>query len=314
MAAKSRLGRILSSNSTKPCIVGLGEVLWDVFPDGPRFGGAPANFACSAAELAGEGADVFMVGAVGPDDLGRRAALSLREHGVDTRHIAVVEQPTGQVLVKFDAAGHPSYEIATDTAWDSIPSSDELLQLAGRADAICFGTLAQRSDTSRRTIQQFARATPAACLRVLDINLRPPFWNETVLVESLQLANVLKLNDVELVALGDVLQWKGTQRELLQQLMEQFSLELVALTRGAEGALLLGRSGESSDVAGHAAAIADTVGAGDSYTAALVIGLLSGLPLEAINGWANRVAAFVCSQPGATPSLPAALRISVSAT
>ncbi len=126
-------------------IVGLGEVLWDVFPDGPRFGGAPANFACSVAELAGGNLDVFMVGAVGPDELGRRATLSLREHGVDTRHIATAEEPTGQVLVKPDAAGHPSYEIATDTAWDNIPWSDELRQLATRADAVCFGTLAQRS-------------------------------------------------------------------------------------------------------------------------------------------------------------------------
>jgi fructokinase len=301
--------RMLSSNSTKPCIVGLGEVLWDVFPDGPRFGGAPANFACSAAEIAGDGADVFMVGAVGPDDLGRRAVDSLREHGVDTRYIAVAERPTGQVLVKFDASGHPGYEIATNTAWDNVPSSDALLLLAGRSDAVCFGTLAQRSDTTRRTIREFIEATPAACLRVLDINLRPPFWSESVVIESLHLANVLKLNDAELAALGDMLSWKGTDFELLRHLMDRFSLDLVALTRGADGALLVASSGETSDSHGQPTAVTDTVGAGDAFTAALVIGLLGGRPLARINAWANRVAAYVCSQPGATPKFPDELHV-----
>jgi fructokinase len=300
------------SNSTRRCIVGLGEVLWDVFPDGPRFGGAPANFACSAAELAGERIDVFMVGAVGVDDLGRRAVESLRKHGVDPSYIAVVEQPTGQVLVKFDAAGHPSYEIATDTAWDNVPSPDALLQLAGRVDAVCFGTLAQRSDATRRTIHEFIRATPAGCLRVLDINLRPPFWSETAAIESLHFANVLKLNDVELGALAELLKWKGTPRELLRQLMDQFSLQAVALTRGDQGALLMASSGESSDSPGEPTAVVDTVGAGDAFTAALVVGLLAGLPLAAINTWANRVAAFVCSQPGATPTFPTELRFDKS--
>jgi fructokinase len=298
----------LRNPADRATIVGLGEVLWDVFPDGPRFGGAPANFACSAAELARERSDVFMVGAVGPDELGRRAIESLRQHSVDTRYVAVVERPTGQVLVKLDAEGHPSYEIATDTAWDNVPWSDSLQQLAGRSDAVCFGTLAQRSDVTRRVIQQFLRATPAACLRVLDINLRPPFWNETVVIESLQLANVLKLNDAELVALADVLHWTGTDQDLLQRLIKEFALHLVALTRGADGALLVSKTGERSDLPGEPTAVADTVGAGDAYTAVLVVGLLSGMPLNAINGWATRVATFVCSQPGATPAFPASLR------
>jgi fructokinase len=300
--------REASETAAKPCIVGLGEVLWDVFPDGPRFGGAPANFACSAAELAGDEADVFVVGAVGPDDLGRRAIQSLREHGVDPSYIAVVEQPTGQVLVKFDAPGHPSYEIATDTAWDNLSASDAVLQLAARADAVCFGTLAQRSDTSRRTIHEFLLATPAGCLRVLDINLRPPFWNENIVIESLAAANVLKLNDAELAALGRMLGLKGTEFELLRHLMDRFSLQVVALTRGERGAILMTSSGESSDLPGQPAAVVDTVGAGDAFTAALVIGRLRGLPLAEINAWANRVAAYVCSQPGATPKFPPHLR------
>jgi fructokinase len=298
---------VLLSNSTERCIVGLGEVLWDVFPDGPRFGGAPANFACSVAQLAGGNLDVFMVGAVGPDELGRQAVDSLREHGVDTRHIATAEEPTGQVLVKFDAAGHPSDEIATDAAWDNIPWSNELRQLASHTDAVCFGTLAQRSPRSHETIQEFVRATRPECLRVLDINLRPPFWNEAVVIESLQLASALKLNDEELAALAGILGWKGTNEKLLQDFVTKFALDLVALTRGADGALLVTKTGERNDLPGVPTAVADTVGAGDAYTAALVVGRLSNLPLNTLNAWATKVASFVCSQPGGTPKFPAHL-------
>ena len=173
-----------------------------------------------------------------------------------------------------------------------------------RADAVCFSTLGQRSGISRQTVQRFLRATPAKCLRVLDINLRPPFWNEAIVLQSLQLANVLKLNDAELSVLADVLGWRGADHELLQQLVDRFSLQVVALTRGSAGALLLSESGESSDLPGQPTVVADTVGAGDSFAAALVVGLLSGLPLATINAWGNRVAAFVSSHPGATPHFP----------
>jgi fructokinase len=285
-------------------VTGIGEILWDVFPDGRRFGGAPANFACNVAELAGDRIDVYMAGGVGANDLGRRAIEALRGHGVDTSCVAVVDCPTGQVLVKLDAARRASYEFAADAAWDNVAWSDGLQQLAARADAVCFSTLGQRSEILRQTIQRFVRATPAKCLRVLDINLRPPFWNEAIVLQSLQLANVLKVNDAELSVLADILGWSGADHELLQRLVERFSLRLVALTRGAAGALLLSESGERSDLPGQPTVVVDTVGAGDSFTAALVIGLLSGLPLSTINAWGNRVAAFVSSQPGATPRLP----------
>jgi fructokinase len=287
-----------------PTVIGIGEILWDVFPDGPRFGGAPANFACSVAELARDRIDVYMAGGVGADDLGRRAIEALHAHGVDTSCVAVVDRPTGQVLVKLDAAGRASYEFAADAAWDNVAWSDGLQQLAARADAVCFSTLGQRSEISRQTIQRFVRATAAECLRVLDINLRPPFWNEEIVMQSLQLANVLKVNDAELSILADVLGWRGADHELLQQLVDRFSLQLVALTRGSAGALLLSESGERSDLPGQPTVVVDTVGAGDSFAAALVVGLLSGLPIATINAWGNRVAAFVSSQPGATPHVP----------
>jgi fructokinase len=292
----------------RPTVIGLGEILWDVFPEDARFGGAPANFACSVAELAGDRIDVFMASAVGRDDPGRRAIEALDARGVDASCVAQVEFPTGQVLVSLDAAGQASYRFAADAAWDHVEWFDELQQLAARADAVCFSTLGQRSEISRRTIQRFVQATPANSLRVLDINLRPPFWNEKILLQSLQLANVLKLNDRELSVLANLLRWRGADHELLRQLMEKFSLRLVALTRGAAGATLLNEAGERSDLPAQPTVVVDTVGAGDSFTAALVVGLLNGLPLATMNAWGIRVAAFVSSQLGATPHLPSYLR------
>lgn len=289
-------------------IVGLGEILWDVFPEGPQFGGAPANFACSAAELGGSTVDAFIVGSVGRDDLGTRAIELLESHGVRTDFVSPAEQPTGQVLVTLDATGRPSFEIAQDAAWDNLAWSETLAQLAARADAVCFGTLGQRGGIARDTIQRFVRATRPDCLRILDINLRPPFWSEDVVRQSLALANVLKLNDTELPTVADILGWQGSDHDLLERLLAQFSLRLVALTRGEQGAVLVSGTGEMSDLPAQPTTIADTVGAGDAYTAALAIGLLRDLPLAQTNAWAIRVAAFVCSQAGATPRLPEHLR------
>src|SRR5262249_6821999 len=236
--------------------------------------------------------------------LGRRAIEALYGHGVDAGCVAVVGRSTGKVLVKLDAAGRASYEFAADAAWDNLAWSNGLEQLAARADAVCFSTLGQRSEISRQTIQRFVQATPAACLRVLDINLRPPFWSEEIVLQSLHLANVLKLSDAELSILVDMLHWRGEDLELLQRLLDRFSLQLVALTRGAAGVILLSESGERSDMPGQPTVVVNTVGAGDSFAAVLVIGLLSGHPLAKINAWGNRVAAFVSSQAGATPQIP----------
>lgn len=289
-------------------IVALGEILWDVFPDGAHFGGAPANFACSAAELGGDITDVFVVGSVGSDELGALAIELLRGHGVDTAYVSKTSQPTGQVLVTLDAAGSPSFEIATNNAWDNTAWTNGIQTLAARADAVCFGTLGQRSDVSRHTIQHFIESTRPDCLRILDINLRPPFWNEEIIRQSLALANILKLNDTELKTLSDVLKCCGPESAVLRRIIDTFSLSFVALTRGGEGATLIDANGESSDLPAPPVAVADTVGAGDAYTAAFCIGLLNGTPLEAINRWATQVAAYVCSQPGAAPHLPANLR------
>jgi fructokinase len=292
----------------RPIIVGLGEILWDVFPDGPRFGGAPANFACSAAELRGPGVDVHIASAVGRDDLGSKAVKLLHERGVGTSCVATLDRPTGTVLVELDSAGHASYTFAADTAWDNIPWSGDLQRLAASADVVCFGTLGQRSETSRQTIERFVRATRPDCLRILDINLRPPFWTTEVIRSSLEHANVVKLNETELPTVADLLGWKGSDHELLQRLLDQYALRAAALTRGAEGALLMSSSSDFSNLPAEPTTVVDTVGAGDAYSAALAIGLLENLPLAAINAWGMRVASFVCSQPGATPRFHKHLR------
>jgi fructokinase len=293
----------------RPTVVGLGEILWDVFPDGPRFGGAPANFACTTAELAGDRMDVYIVGGVGHDDLGHKAVELLNSHGVNTTCVYHVAEPTGQVLVELDRAGKPTFEIATDTAWDNLPWSKELEHLAARADAVCFGTLAQRSPTARDTIRKFIQLTRPDCLRILDINLRPPFWSEQVVRDSLNLANVLKLNDAELPTVANMLGLSGSDDELLTMLLKANELKFVAMTRGADGATLMGGAGDRSDLPALPAKIVDTVGAGDAFTAALAIGLLGGASLNKINAWANQVAAFVCSQPGGTPHFPDQFRL-----
>ena len=289
-----------------PVIAGIGEVLWDVFPDAAHFGGAPANFACHAASL---GAESWMVSAVGADELGDRALDALRERGVKCGHVARdAHHATGRVLVTLDAAGVASYEFAADTAWDHLAWSDALATLAARCAAVCFGTLGQRSPVSRETIRRFVEATPPSALRIFDVNLRQRFYDAETIRASLQIATALKLNDDELPIVGELCGLHAvTPREMLIELATTFDLRLAALTRGPRGSLLIA-DGKEDDCAALSATVVDTVGAGDAFTATLATGFLRGLPLATINRHANAVAAFVCSQKGATPALPEYLR------
>ena len=292
-----------------PLVVGLGEILWDVFPDGARFGGAPANFACSAAGLAGGAARVCMAGAVGDDDLGRRALGEFTSRGVDTTAVAVLGQPTGRVDVTVDAAGHASYVFAPDSAWDHLPCGDELERLARAASVVCFGTLGQRGVTARETIRRVLAAVPSPALRILDINLRPPFWSPEVVRDSVARANVVKCNDDELPVVAGILGLSGSPERILRDLVDRFALRLAALTRGADGSLLVTAEGALSDLPGTPVDVVDTVGAGDAFTAALALGLLAGRSLGDLHAHAERVAGHVCTQRGGTPEFPAGLRI-----
>jgi fructokinase len=292
----------------RPTIVAIGEVLWDMFPDGAQFGGAPANFACTAAELSNGSMDVHIVSAVGRDELGTRAFEILRQHGVSTDFVSKSNRTSGQVLVHVSPSGDASYEFASDTAWDNIVWMDELTQLAARADVVCFGTLGQRSEVSRQTIHRFLGSVRRECFCIFDINLRPPFWTDEIVRQSLKLANVLKLNDSEIRTVAQMFEWRLSDREVLQRLINEYSLQLAALTKGTDGVTILDASGDVSEAPAPRVKVANTVGAGDAFTAALGIGLLQRMPLDGVNAWANQVAAYVCTQPGASPAIPASLR------
>jgi fructokinase len=281
-------------------IVGLGEVLWDVFPDGEAFGGAPANFACHCRQL---GAKASIVSCVGDDERGRRALEFLAGHGVDTQGVATLPGvQTGVVLVTLDAQAKPSYEICEGVAWDRLTWNDTLGAIAAQADAVCFGSLGQRSAEARAVIQRFVAATPPQALRVFDINLRQHYHSPAVIEASLEAANVLKINDEELPVVAAQFGLKGDARQQLQTLLERFALRLAVLTCGADGALMLTPEG-SSFYKPRAVDVVSTVGAGDSFTAAVVMGMLHGKPLDEINRHANAVAAYVCCQRGAVPPL-----------
>lgn len=288
-------------------VIGVGEVLWDLLLTGPQLGGAPANFAYHAHAL---GAQAQVITRVGNDDYGREIirrfhAMGLPETGVQVDETA----PTGTARVALSRDGLAHFTIQQNVAWDCIAVTDEAVAVARRADAICFGSLAQRCEPSRNTIQHLVETTPPDALRVFDINLRQQFYSRDVVEKSFRLANVLKLNDDELPRLADMFRLTGSTEDQIGQLAQTFSLRLVALTRGANGSLLYQKDNDNnearwSDCPSRPVKVVDTVGAGDSFTAALVLGLLRKMDLDEINTIANEVARYVCSQPGATPTMP----------
>jgi fructokinase len=295
-------------------IVGVGEVLWDLLQNGPQLGGAPANFAYHAHAL---GAQASVITRVGSDEHGREVLRRFRAMGLDDSLVQVDDtHPTGTAKVELSGNGLAHFTILEDAAWDHIALTPEALAAESSADAICFGSLAQRNNASRKTIQQLVAAAPETAIKVFDINLRQHFYSRPVVEESLRLANVLKLNDDELPTLAAMFDLVGNgsspntlagmpaPHEQIEQLVKRFGLRVVALTRGANGSLLY-QGGRWSDCSSHPVKVVDTVGAGDSFTAAMVLGLLHKIDLDAINELANEVARYVCSQAGATPALPA---------
>ncbi len=286
-------------------VVGLGELLWDLLPDGRLLGGAPANFAYHAGAL---GAVAPVVSRVGRDDDGRQLIERLQQlrvptHGVEIDSVA----PTGTVSVKLGTDGQPQYTIHQNVAWDFIRGERAGREAVETAHAVCFGTLAQRSETSRQTIQTLVRSMRADSLRILDVNLRQEFHSPQLIADSLALANVLKVNETELPRLAAMFQLPSDERAQVAELARRFSLHTVAYTRGGRGSLLFSE-GRWSEHPGIATRVADTIGAGDSFTAALALGLLANWPLDLVHERASKVAAYVCSQPGGTPELPGPLR------
>ena len=285
-----------------PRILSCGEVLWDLFPEGARFGGAPANFACHAAILGGA---VTMLSAVGNDARGDGAITILQGFGIDASLVQrIADVPTGSVGVSVDVAGKPSFEIHAGSAWDRIAWTGVLETRIAEVDAIYFGTLGQRADVSRATIRRaLTLAKTRGILRVLDVNLRAPFYDAALIRESVALASVLKLSDDELpeVAAACGIASDAKSEITLRNLLTHFALDLVVMTRGARGALLVSAD-DALDQPGIPTKVVDTVGAGDSFTAAFVLGLLRGDAREVILRKACEIASAVCSQSGAVPN------------
>lgn len=279
----------------------IGETLWDLFPDAAVWGGAPGNVACHAAGL---GVATAMVSRVGCDDYGDRGLASLATHGVDCRYMQRdPDRPTGSVQVTLSAVGDASYAFVADTAWDRLAWQPDLQDLATTVVAVCFGTLGQRSPQSRETIQRFL-ATAQQAIKVFDVNLRQQFYSDEVIRDSLGLATVLKLNEEELPVVAAACGLgEDDPIAVAEKLVAGYGLQLVAVTRGAAGSLLVGPE-QLSEHAAESAAVIDTVGAGDAFTAAVIAGLVAGRPLEQVHDHAARLAAFVCGQRGATPAIP----------
>ena len=286
-------------------LIGLGEILWDLLPSGRQLGGAPANFAYHANAL---GATGTIISRVGTDQNGADILVRVRQLGLSSDLIQIdPEVPTGTVSVELGSDGQPRYIIHENVAWDRIVAKKETLAAAAHADAICFGTLAQRSDRSRASIHDILSHSKRDALRILDVNLRQSFYSADVISQSLGAANILKINDAELLILAKLLGCTGNAESQMVQIAKSYNLRLVALTRGAHGSLLIA-NGQRSEHAGIPTAVADTIGAGDSFTAAMALGILAGWDLDKINEHANRIASFVASRPGATPDHPPELR------
>ncbi len=299
-------------------ILGIGELLWDLLPEGPRLGGAPANFAVMTARLGNHAA---ILSRIGQDELGRKAVECLEPLPIDASYLQVDSaRETGRVTVAFES-GQPCYTIHQPAAWDFLERTDRLVQLAERADAICFGSLAQRSDQSRQTIQSLVAQAAATCIRIFDVNLRAPFVSGEVIRESLELATVLKMNDEEapqilkLLSLplpASVPSASGVLRLAAERLLIEFPLlQMVVVTRGASGSLLVTRD-EWHEHSGFPVRVADTIGAGDAFTAAMTHYLLRGADLTTLNEAGNRWGAWVAQQSGAMPDLPDAVRTKIS--
>lgn len=281
-------------------VVGIGEVLWDVFPDRKVMGGAPANFAHHASQL---GLNGYVVSAIGNDALGEQILENLRTQNLNYI-IEETNYPTGIVEVSLSGNGIPQYEILENVAWDNIPFSKEIENLAKRTTTVCFGSLAQRGNVSKSTIRKFLNAMPTDSLRIFDINLRQNFYTKDLIEESFLLANILKINDeeVEIVAqlFGETI---FNEEEFCKMLLSKYKLKILILTKGTKGSFVFSED-QVSFLPTPNVIVADTVGAGDSFTAGFTAGYLKGLSIAEAHKLAIELSAYVCSQHGAMPILP----------
>lgn len=286
-------------------VVGMGEALWDVLPEGKKIGGAPANFAYHVSQF---GLPGYVVSAVGDDALGKEIVENFTSKGLN-QLIAEVPYPTGTVQVEIDQAGIPQYDIKENVAWDNIPYTDSLEALAKRTKAVCFGSLAQRNVVSRETINRFLDAMPQTddSLVVFDVNLRQGFYNKEILCNSMSRCNILKINDEELVTVSRMFGYPGIDlQDKCWILLGKYNLKMLILTCGINGSYVF-TPGNVSFQPTPKVEVADTVGAGDSFTAAFISSILKGRSVQEAHSRAVQTSAYVCTKKGAMPILPAEL-------
>lgn len=289
----------------KRLVVGLGEVLWDMLPEGRKIGGAPVNFAYHAGQF---GIDTMAVSAIGNDKLGEDTIAEM--NGKHLNHIfPSVPYPTGSVQVKLNEKGVPAYDIKENVAWDNIPFTNEIESVARNCQAVCFGSLAQRNAVSRSTIRKFIESTPGGCIRIFDINLRQNFYTSNVIRDSLEHCNILKINDEEIMLVSRMFNYDSSNIEnVCRTIMEDFSLEMVILTCGTKGSYIFTKDGVSF-MPTPKVNVADTVGAGDSFTGSFCAAILRGLPVAEAHKKAVEVSAYVCTQNGAMPEIPESMKL-----
>ena len=291
-------------DNMKRYIVGLGEVLWDVLPEGKKLGGAPANFAYHAGQF---GLDTIAISALGEDALAEETVEALKEHNLNYL-MPRVPYPTGTVQVTLAEGGIPTYEIKEGVAWDNIPYTNEMADIAKSARAVCFGSLAQRNSVSRENIRKFLADTPADCLKICDINLRQQFYSKEVLEDSFKLCNILKINDEELVVVNRMFGYDGLDmRQTCEKMVQDYGLKMLVLTCGTNGSYVFTDDGLTSFQDTPKVEVADTVGAGDSFTGSFVGSIINGKPVQEAHKTAVAVSAFVCTQNGAMPVVPETL-------
>jgi fructokinase len=289
----------------KRYVIGLGEALWDVLPEGKKLGGAPANFAYHAGQFLGQ-ANTMAISALGEDKLAEETIAALEEHGLQYT-MPRVPYPTGTVQVQLDEQGIPTYDIRENVAWDNIPFTPEIEEIARNCRAVCFGSLAQRNVVSRENIHRFLDATPEDCVKIFDINLRQNFYTKEVIQESMRRCNILKINDEELVIIGRMFGYPGLDIEnKCWLILGKYDLDMLVLTCGTNGSYVF-TPGQMSFQETPKVEVADTVGAGDSFTGSFCAAILNGKPVAEAHQLAVKVSAFVCTQNGAMPTIPASL-------
>jgi fructokinase len=291
----------------KNLIIGLGEVLWDCLPEGKKLGGAPANFAYHIGQF---GFNALAVSAIGKDKLGDETLVSFNEK--ELKYIMPrIDFPTGTVIVNLDAQGVPSYEIKQNVAWDNIPLTDELRNMALECRAVCWGSLAQRNKISRNTIKTLIGSLPTDCLKIFDINLRQNFYAKDILHDSITCCDILKINDDELEIVKQMFGLdKLSMQDTCRTLLDEFNIKILVLTCGVDGSYVFTQENMSFKETPKIK-VADTVGAGDSFTAAFAAAILSGKSIAEAHQLAVDVSAFVCTKNGAMPKLPQELRVRI---